>query len=133
MVGKVCVHVYHMLTSVHACIVRRCKLMQARQLRSGALLSSPAQLAWFHFHPHALSHCPGPLHRRSPGPSTYLPTTTLHSSCSEVTHGGQVVLSESAWASVQDQLPGQAQVRRQYLPASLRRAGVRACGPCPLC
>ena len=25
-------------------------------------------------------------------------------------HGGQVVLSESAWASIQDQLPGSSQV-----------------------
>ena len=28
----------------------------------------------------------------------------------EAAHGGQVVLSESAWASVQDQLPGSSQV-----------------------
>ena len=37
------------------------------------------------------------------------------------THGGQVVLSEPAWASVQDQLPGSSQVlphaRLTRLPA----------------
>jgi hypothetical protein len=30
--------------------------------------------------------------------------------CSEIAHGGQVLLSESAWSAVQDQLPGQPQV-----------------------
>lgn len=30
--------------------------------------------------------------------------------CSEAAHGGQVILSEKAWAAVQDQLPGQAHV-----------------------
>lgn len=29
---------------------------------------------------------------------------------SKVIHGGQVVLSETAWASIQDQIPGQSQV-----------------------
>ena len=29
---------------------------------------------------------------------------------SKVIHGGQVVLSEIAWASIQDQIPGQSQV-----------------------
>ena len=35
---------------------------------------------------------------------------------SKVIHGGQVVLSETAWASIQDQIPGQSQVSliRQY-------------------
>ena len=28
---------------------------------------------------------------------------------SKVIHGGQVVLSETAWASIQDQIPGQSQ------------------------
>ena len=30
---------------------------------------------------------------------------------SKVIHGGQVVLSETAWASIQDQIPGQSQVQ----------------------
>jgi class 3 adenylate cyclase len=29
----------------------------------------------------------------------------------DLVHGGQVVLSESAWRAVQDHIPGQAQVR----------------------
>lgn len=30
--------------------------------------------------------------------------------CSEAAHGGQVIVSEKAWAAVQDQLPGQPHV-----------------------
>ena len=38
----------------------------------------------------------------------------------QAAHGGQVVLSGSAWAKVQDQLPGLSQVLRQaYQHASL--------------
>ena len=32
----------------------------------------------------------------------------------DIIQGGQVVLTEAAWAHVQDQLPGQAQVRRLF-------------------
>lgn len=39
---------------------------------------------------------------------------------SKVIHGGQVVLSETAWASIQDQIPGQSQAS-PALPAGLRR------------
>lgn len=39
--------------------------------------------------------------------------------CSEAAHGGQVIVSEKAWAAVQDQLPGQPHVSWwiQRLPA----------------
>ena len=33
----------------------------------------------------------------------------------DIIQGGQVVLTEAAWAHVQDQLPGQAQVRSAHL------------------
>jgi hypothetical protein len=42
----------------------------------------------------------------------FTPCACLAPPRSEAAHGGQVIVSEKAWAAVQDQLPGQPHVGR---------------------